>query len=229
MTYPPHTNFGDHMEQPIAISYKSTSSAYEANQFIREISQYSLIACDFEVAVKYSQADLDSYRSELETCTNKRRWQQLHSRLNATALDHPSHCTLTHCSIAISESESYVFILDNPRITNRVVNFLVSTDIKQIWHNASFDFKHLYFQTGKMPIDYEDTQIFAKTILNHVESHQANTGLKQLAGARYGAWGISEDNFTVDSYYDPTMLLYAGTDACATYWLWNSINRHIKD
>lgn len=216
------------MQQPITVTYKHTSNVYEANQLIREISQYPLFTADFEVATKYTQADLDSYRLELESCTNKRRRQQLHSRLNATALDHPSHCTLTHCSIAISESEAYVFILDNPRITNRILNFLVTTPIKQVWHNASFDFKHIYYQTGKMPIDYEDTQIFAKTILNHVEVQQAQTGLKQLAGTPYGAWGISEDNFTTDAYYEPKMLLYSATDACATYWLWNSINRYIN-
>jgi hypothetical protein len=134
---------------------------------------------------------------------------------------------LTHCSIAISESESFVFILDNARIRDRILQFLVTTTQKQIWHNASYDFRQIYHHTKKMPINYEDTQIFAKTILNHVEVHQANTGLKQLAGAAYGAWGISEDNFTIEHMYNPTMLLYSATDPCATLWLWNSINRHI--
>ncbi len=228
MTYLPHTNSGDHMQQPITVTYKHTSNVYEANQFLREISQYPLIACDFEIAIRYTQAELDSYRIELESYTNKRRWQQLHSRLNATALDHPSHCTLTHCSIAISESEAYVFILDNPRITNRVLQFLVTTPIKQIWHNASFDFKHIYYHMGKMPSDFEDTQIFAKTILNHVDVQQATTGLKQLAGKWYGDWGLSEDNFTTDSYYDPKMLKYSAIDAAATYKLWLSINSYAQ-
>lgn len=107
--------------------------------------------------------------------------------------------------------------------------FRVSTTQQQIWHNASFDFRHLYYHTGKMPLNYEDTQLLAKTILNHVEVHKAQTGLKQLAGHKYGAWGLSEDNFTLEHMYDERMLLYAATDSCATYWLWESINRHIKE
>ena len=78
-----------------------------------------------------------------------------------------------------------------------------------------------------MPLNYEDTALRAKCILNHVETHQAKVGLKQLAGARYGAWAISPDHFTVDQMYDEKILLYAATDAAATYWLYQSINRYI--
>ncbi|MGD8306179.1 MAG: hypothetical protein PVF17_05965, partial [Ignavibacteria bacterium] len=142
---------------------------------------------------------------------------------------HPSHTVLTHCSIAISDNEAYVFILDNKKITNRVLNFLINTPIRQVWHNASYDFRQIQYRTGKFPILYEDTQIYAKTILNHVETWKANTGLKELAGHKYGAWGISVDNFTKEQMYEEHVLKYAATDACATYWLYNSINNYVKE
>lgn len=213
----------------IKVTYKSTSNAYIANQYLAEIAQYPVIAWDFEVAVKYTPEMLTAFQEELNSNPSRRRQIELNSMLSATALDHASHCTITHCSIAINDHESYVFILDNPKITKRVLQFLVTTTIKQILHNASYDFRHLYYHTGKMPLDYEDTQLLAKTILNHVEVHKAQTGLKQLAGHRYGAWGLSEDNFTLEHMYDNRMLQYAATDACATYWLWNSINRHLEE
>lgn len=159
---------------------------------------------------------------------DKRRAIELKAKLSATALDHPSHTVITHCSIATSDNFAYVFILDNPQITNRVLNFLTTTKIKQVLHNASYDFRQIYFRVGKFPIDYEDTQIFAKTILNHVDVQQATTGLKELAGKWYGAWGISADNFSVAQMYEPHVLLYAATDACATLKLWYSINRHVE-
>lgn len=216
------------MEAPIQVTYKHTSNVYTANQLLAEIAQYPIISWDLEVAVKHTPEELDAFRAELATNPPKRRRIKLQSMLAATALDHPSHCTITHCSIGVSDHEAYVFILDNTKITNRVLNYLVTSTQKQILHNATYDFKHLYYHTGRMPTDYEDSQIFAKSILNHVEVHKATTGLKELAGARYGAWAISDDNFTTASYYDPKMLLYAATDACATLWLYHSINRHVE-
>jgi hypothetical protein len=216
------------MEQAIKVSYKSTNSAYKANQFLQEIAQHDLFAADFEAAVRYTKSELESFRKALEDDSlSKRQRAYYESRLSATALGHPFHVTLTHCSIAINDHEGYVFILDNPKITARILQFLITTPIKQLWHNASFDFKHIFYRTGKMPLNYEDTQIYAKTILNHVEVHKAGTGLKQLAGKWYGAWGISEDLFTLDQMYDEKMLLYAATDACATFKLYNSINDYV--
>jgi len=40
----------------------------------------------------------------------------------------------------------------------------------------------------------------------------------------YGDWGISTDNFNMSQMYDPKVLRYAATDACATFWLWQYIN-----
>lgn len=216
------------METPIKVNYVSTNNALTANQYLRDIAKAPIFAADFEVAVKYSDQDIESFKTELIVCTNKRRWQELNSRVLATALDHPSHTVLTHCSIALNDHEAYVFILDNKAITNRILQFLVSTEQQQIWHNASYDFRQLFYRTGLMPKFYEDTQIFAKSILNHVETHKANSGLKELAGHMYGAWGISADNFTVEQMYEPHVLQYAAIDACATFWLWESINRYVE-
>ena len=217
------------MQQPIQVNYKSTTNVYTANKYLQEISQYDLFAADFEVAVRYTKQELASFTEELSQSPPKRRKIELESKLAATALDHPSYTVLTHCSIAISNNEAYVFILDNKKITDRILNFLVTIKKRQIWHNASYDFRQIHYRTGKFPILYEDTQIYAKTILNHVETWKANTGLKELAGHKYGAWGISADNFTKEQMYEEHVLKYAATDACATYWLYNSINNYVKE
>lgn len=216
------------METPIKVNYQSTTKKYQANIFLQEIKKHDIIACDFEVAVRYSEEELDEARLNLDYTSSKREWQQLNSMINATALDHPSHTILTHCSIATSNDTGYVFILDNEQITKHILNFLVTTKQRQIWHNANFDFKHIYYYTNKFPLLYEDTQILSKTILNHADNQQSLTGLKHLVGHKYGAWGISEDNFTTKRMYDEHVLQYAATDACATYYLWNSIQTYIE-
>lgn len=213
------------MFDTIHVEYKSTNSPYQANQFLREIAEYDTLGCDFEAASKYTEEQLEECKEVLEDDSWSKDDKILaQAILNSDALGHPSHCVLTHGIIGVSETESYVFILDNPRITNLFLNFLVTTEQTQVWHNASFDFKHIYYHTGKFPKVYEDTQILAKTLLNHVNVLKAKTGLKELAGHWYGDWGISEDNFTLAQIHDPKVIKYAAVDGCATLKLWNYMN-----
>ena len=153
---------------------------------------------------------------------------ELRAKINATALDHPSHCQITHCSIAYSDNEAYVFIFDNPKITSRVLNYLTHSNQKMILHNASYDFKHLQFHTGQMPLNYEDSAILAKCILNHCDKTKATVGLKELAGKWYGEWAISPDNFDLSQMHDLKVLLYAATDSCATFKLYHSMRTYIE-
>lgn len=215
------------MNQPIKVNYQYTSNAYTANQWLHNLPD--LIACDLEVAIKYTSQQIEQMESKLSTNISDLQRINLESKLNATALDHPSHCTITHCQIAINDHEAYVFILDNKKINDLVLNFLVTTDKVQIWHRALFDFKHINYYTKKFPKNYEDTQLLAKTILNHTEPQKAKTSLKDLAGKWYGQWAISSDNFNLDQIYNKNVLLYAAIDACATYKLWISINKYIKE
>ncbi len=213
------------MFDSIQVSYKSTTNAYEANKFLSEIKEYAILGCDLEAASIYTEEHLEECKIVMEG----KEWSKAdkilaQSILNSDALGHPSHSVPTHGIVGVSESESYVFILDNDKIFNLFMNFLVNTEQVQVWHRASYDFKHVLYHTGKFPKNYEDTQILAKTLLNHVDVFKAKTGLKELAGQWYGDWAISADNFTLDQMYDPKMLKYAGTDGCATLKLWHYIN-----
>lgn len=216
------------LSPPIQVNYQSTNVPYIANQWLRSLPD--LFAADFETAIKYTESDLESFREELSHADLPRlREIELKSKLTATALDHASHIRLTHLSVAWSESDAYVFIIDSQRMHDLVTNFLVTTTRKQIWHNASYDFRILYHFTGKFPLNYEDSQIRLKCLINHVETYKANTGLKDIMGDAYGDWGISADNFAVSQMYEPHVLKYSATDACATFKLYSNIENHLKD
>jgi len=209
----------------INVSYQVATTAYRAKQFLNQITMYPTIACDFETAIKYTTEQLAIWKEELlSPDLTKLERVAIESKLTATALDHPSHIRLTHCSIATSESVGYVFIIDSIPMQNLILNFLNSTNQQQLWHRASYDFRVSQYFTGKFPKNYEDTAVLAKCLLNHVETYKAKVGLKELAGYMYGDWGISKDNFSVEHMYDEKVLKYAATDACATYWLWNYMN-----
>jgi DNA polymerase I-like protein with 3'-5' exonuclease and polymerase domains len=212
--------------QTIKVNYKSTTNATIANRWLRSLPDF--FAADFEVAVKYLPEELEQFALQKEQSTSKREQITLQSKLKATPLGHPSHCQLTHLSIAWSPSDSFVLVLDNPAITNIALRFLTTTPKKQIWHNAGYDFRQMMYFSGHVPLNYEDTQILAKCLMNHVESYKADTKLKSLMGNQYGSWGISADHFTLAQMYDDTNIRYAATDACATYKLWLDLQDYNK-
>ena len=216
------------MELSIPVNFQSTSNLLEADRWLRELESRPILALDFETAVRYTSTDLAHFQSIIDSSDSSHlAKRQAQACLRATALDHPSHVTITHLSVAWSESDAYVFIINSTKLLNRILTWLTTTTVKQVWHNFSYDGKLIHHFTGKFPHDVEDTQLLAKCILNHVETYKARTGLKELAGHKFGDWGISADNFTLNQQFDPSVLRYAATDACATYWLWTSIQSYL--
>lgn len=208
------------------VTYKSTSNPYIALQLLNSLP--SVIACDFETASKYSDSDKLQLQAELDLLEDKKTDYALalKQRIASTGLSHPSMVDITHLSVAYSESEAYVIITDTPKLRSLILNWLVTTDRLQIWHNASYDFRLVYHATNKFPPNYEDSQIFAKTLLNHVEVHKANTGLKRLMGWRFGSWAVAADSFNLSRMYDEDVLLYAATDAVSTLCLYNELRAY---
>lgn len=209
----------------INVTYKVITTALQAKNYLSKLPLDKPIALDFETAIRYSSEELHFWKSQIESGTlSKLEATALQNKVNATALDHASHIRFTHCSLATSNNEAVVFIMDNTSLVKYVLNFLVSTEIKQVWHNSSYDFRILYYYTSMFPKVYEDSALLAKCLTNHVDIQKSGVRLKDLAGYMYGSWGISSDNFVVEQMYEPHVLQYAATDACATYWLWEYMN-----
>ena len=209
------------------VTFQSTTSATEAQTWLNSLT-VPTVACDFESASRYTEAEKAEFTAQLETASRSEKHVLL-QRINSDGLSHPSLSQLTHFSLAYSESEAYVFILDNPEIHSVVLDWIVTTEIKQIWHNLCFDGKHIYYNRKRLPKDYEDSQILAKTLLNHVDNTKSATGLKHLMGYKFGAWAVSSDSFNMSRMYDEDILLYAATDSISTLTLWNEISNYLKD
>lgn len=216
-----------HVEGIIKVTYKSTSDPKIASRWLETLGPE--FAADFETAIRYTKEEVQQAKERmLDTTLPKRERIVYQTIANATALGHPSHCTITHCSMACSESEAYVFIIDKQEMADVILDFLVDTTKTQIWHNYSYDGRFIKYFTGKQPKTVEDTQVFAKTLINHVDILKARSSLKLLAGEWYGDWGISSDNFIVEQQYDEHVLHYAAIDACATYKLWRYLNDFVQ-
>ena len=215
------------MELITAVSCTSTNNVSDARIILDALT--STAAFDFETASKWSDDTKLLLKADLELTEDREEQRILQQKIDSTGLSHPSLVRVTHMSMATSDRDGYVFIMDNDEILDYCMNWLVTTNIRQIWHNASFDFKQIYHHTGKFPKLYEDSQQLAKSLINHVETFKANTQLKHLMGYAYGAWGLTEDYFNVSNLYDETLLLYAATDACASWQLWDVMQHNLKN
>jgi DNA polymerase I-like protein with 3'-5' exonuclease and polymerase domains len=210
------------------INYQVYSNSLDISKALAELPD--LIACDFEAASIYSDADREAMRRELEDQSLPQMYRlDIEAKLSSSALSHPYYVIPTHLSIATSPTDAIVIVLTNRTLIRLVMTWLTATTRKQIWHNLSYDGKLIYYWTkGKFPKDYEDTAILAKVLLNHVDTYKANNSLKHLMGYKYGSWAISSDNFTVENLHDEQLIKYAAIDACATYQLYLDMTQYME-
>jgi hypothetical protein len=134
--------------------------------------------------------------------------------------------TITHLSIADSETSSVVLVCADNTTTQKALEWLISSEKTQVWHNALFDLSVIYRATGELPRAYEDTQLMWAVINNHVELDKRRVSLKHLAGPVYRDWAISSDLFSQENLYNLNLIKYASIDSSATYYLYKEAMIH---
>ena len=214
------------MAEPLKVNYTYTGDVAEAKKLLSELP--AVVACDFEAASKI-KPDRRAYLTDraARAGISVAYRNKLLQSLNATGLSHPSLVDITHFSCAWSPTDSLVIVTDTPEMRAMLYEWLVTTTVKQIWHNAGFDFKHIRYATGKIPINFEDTQLLAKVLLNDANNFKAQTGLKGLMGYAYTSfWKDLADGFAPKDPYDEDFIHYAAIDACATFKLWYDMQLH---
>lgn len=211
------------------INYEFTTNSYQAKKWLDGLPD--LIATDFEVAGKFTEEQrkfmknkLDHYRLPFE----ERR--ELLQQYKADGLSYPSLTVITHLSVAWSDHDAYVFVCDGQNLRSLVLNFLVTTERLQLWHNSCFDLKLVKYWTGKMPKHFVDTQLLAKCFLNDADQYKGETGLKALMAYEYGEWAkVKDSTFVLEDMYNADMIKYSATDACATFRLYKDILSDIEE
>ena len=148
------------LQSSIEVKYKSTADYQTALEWLLEINDTKeIIACDFEAAIKYAPEQIETLQTVLASdSADVFKKIAAKATLEATPLDHPSHVKVTHFNLAWSESEAIVIIMDSEEVTDLVFDFIINTDIKQVWHRAAYDFCLIYYNTGQFPKNFEDSQ-----------------------------------------------------------------------
>ena len=215
------------MEYPIAVNYKYTSNLYTARKWLAGLPD--LIACDFETASKFTKKEKDLMKFRLDNRKlSFEEYRVLLQQYESNGLSHPSLTVITHLSVGWTDRDALVIICDNEGMRRFILEFLITTKRRQIWHNSPFDFKHILYNTGQLPLEFEDTMLQAKSILNDANPYRDKVSLKELMAYAYGDWAISKDEFTLEEMYKESTNKYAGTDGCATFKLIEDLQEEIN-
>lgn len=213
----------------LKVDYEVITTPYKAIQRLNSLPDYC--AYDFETASKFTEAEKEVFKQRLynpnfNLSSNAQRI--LNQNINANGLSHPLLSTITHLAIGLSKTEAIVIVCKTIEIKRVLFKWLVNTDKIQIWHNPLFDFKHIYFHTGRLPKTFIDTYLLAKSLLNNADNWESRSGLKELMGWAYGDWGIDKGLFTLETIMDTNKIKYAATDGCATKYLYEDIQKDLQ-
>jgi len=202
--------------------YKVISTIYEARKALEAITDP--IGFDLETRSIYSKEDRALAKTLLSDDKSIQELNPLAVVESSSGLSHPSIIRVTHIIISLSEEFSYIFISDD-KLEKFIFDWLVTTDIKIIIHNSSFDLKIVHHRTGKFPKDFEDTQQLAKVLINDCNNYNSRTGLKVLVGSHYPPkWSIKEEtDYEVEDLRDKDFLEYCAIDGIAILYLWKEL------
>ena len=162
----------------------------------------------------------------------------------ATNLALPQFNPLTMVTLGWNRIKSIVIVFKDDTIRDYVLNWLVTTTCRQVYHNALFDVRLIHYHTDKFPFNVEDSQLLAAVYKNHIDQSERSTGLKELAKYPYLDWASDKSSFElyVDSsnysnpnlhyvgsnptpyMYNLPLIYYCGVDSCATHHVWSKFD-----
>jgi len=210
----------------IVVSYRVYSTLYNINKVLRELNTYSVLGFDVETRSIYTQEEIKEAKVLLKhpELVSPEYLIAIKQVARANGLSTPRLIKTTHFIFGISHTYSIILIAQDAKTEMALWYWVVNYPGKLLVHNTGFDLKICYQRTGKLPIDYEDTQLLAKTYINDAENWKAKVGLKVLMGNQYDPkWSLFED-YNVKNLKDKKFLDYAAIDGAAVQLLWEQMN-----
>ncbi len=212
----------------IHVNYKLYNTDFMIHKVLEELNSAPMISFDLETQSLYSLEQKAEAKDLLKGDLSYEDTKLCKLVARSSGLSNPRLVKATHFNIAISSKEAIILIAHNRKTEELIFNWLVNFSGKTIVHNSLFDLKIMYERVGKLPIDYEDTQLLAKSLINDVDTWQAKTGLKELMGSQFNPkWTLLVETYDIVNYKDKDFLEYCAIDACATFLLWQQLQKSI--
>ena len=214
----------------INVKYKTFNTFYHINKILHKLNSIKLLAFDVETRSIYSQDEIAEAKNLLKNPELLSPKDLILSKqvAKSSGLSFPSLIKTTHFILGLSKNESVIIVAQDYKTEMLMWNWVVNYPGKLIVHNTGFDLKICYQRTKKFPIDYEDSQLLAKTLINDSETWKARVGLKILMGSYYDPkWSLFKD-YDNKNLNDKKGLDYASIDGAATFYLWKLLQETCK-
>lgn len=214
----------------IKVTYDIYKTSYHINKVLKELSEIKLMSFDVETRSIYEPDEIQYSKEILKLEDNTQEEITYYKQIaNSSGLSNPRLTKTTHFVFGLSENYSKIIIAKTKRTEKMVWNWLIKANCKFLIHNAGYDLKICYYNTGKIPKDFEDTQLLAKSYINNSDNWKSRVGLKILIGSYYDPkWSMFEDYNVVD-YENSNFLGYAAIDGAATYKLYQQLIDYQKE
>jgi len=212
----------------ISVRYTVHNTLYSITKELRRLRLTPVLGFDVECRSAYTAEEIQEAKDLLKKPELLDAAHIVHMKLVAksSGLSYPSIIRTTHFIFGLSEEESVILIAHDDKTEMLIWNWLVEYKGKLLIHNAMFDLKICKERTGRLPVDFEDTMLLAKTYINNAENWKAKTGLKELVGGYYTPkWSMFED-YNIKNFNDPNFLQYCAIDGAAVVKLWNQLKEH---
>ena len=218
------------MNKHIEVNYKLYTTTYSALKALDKLPM--LISFDVEVQSIYSLDERAEAKELLKCCQTEMSGEDLRlTKLvgNSSGLSHPKITKVTHFIFGISKSESIIIICNSHKMENTICNWVADYKGKLIVHNVGYDLKIIHERTGRFPIDFEDTQLLAKCLINDTDDWKARVGLKHLMGSYFDPRWTEIESYDIQDYKNEAFLRYSAIDGAATYYLWEQLQETLDE
>jgi hypothetical protein len=209
------------MSNFITVDYTTYSTTLSALQALRDIPH--VVSLDFEVQSIYTNAEREEAKLLLKEELDRPTERLCKLVANSSGLSHPTITKITHMIVGLDEATAIVIIISNIQMEVAMLEWVVTSDHHFICHNASYDLKQVYVKTDRLPQKFDDTQLLAKTYINHCDVWRANTGLKELMAQYYDPRWINILGYDNEDLKNEAFLRYSAIDAAATMLLWKQL------
>ena len=212
----------------INVSYGVYSTRWHIDKALCKLMAHPVLSFDTETKGVYSKPERQEAKQYLKNAgipiDNKRIALQVAEN---SGLSFPSLVNVTHFIFGTSEDHSEVMVCNNYQLELFIWNWVAHYPGVLLIHNTLFDLKLMFHRINAFPLNYEDTALMAKTLVNNVDVWKAKVGLKELMGSYYDpAWTLI-DEYEPDNLKDRKFLRYAAIDGAATFKLWYDIQDYL--
>jgi hypothetical protein len=212
----------------IEVKYEVFGTLYSINKQLQILNRLPVLGFDVETRSMYTQEEIKEAKKLLKKPEEIHPDHLIHVKqvARSSGLSNPRIILTTHFIFGLSENEAIIFIAHDQRAEIVIWDWLVKYKGKLLIHNTGFDLKICYQRTGRLPADYEDTQLLAKSYINNAIDWKGKTGLKELMGGYYNPkWSLFED-YNIRNLRDKQFLDYCGIDGVSVVKLWNQLQEY---